>query len=169
MMILLATLQGNGSANSLTASNISSEYKKIIVKGAVRLATNDSARLVITPNNGSSSFTNHGLLTYDVNIQSWGNNSENVSTGIRPFSLIPQVGNTTGAHMHFEMDFSNRNDGRQKIAIGWASQARDPNAQTSEIFGGDMETTSTFTSLTFTNSVGVAFASTSIIHVYGVK
>lgn len=167
-MKLLATLQGNNSATELVVSNIPSEYVKIIVKGAVRMATGGNAKLNIKPNN-SNNFTTNYINSYDVNILSWSFGGDNVTSGIRPNNFIPRSSDTTGAHLHFEIDFANRADSRQKIALGWASHARTSSEQVSGLFLGDMETTSTFNSISFTNTVSEAFSSSSIIHVYGVK
>lgn len=170
MMVLLATLQGNGSASTLTASSISSEYKRIIVKGTCRVTGATFRTPLWFQFSSSSNINSFSLNSYQENVTTWGSNGWNNLTYGRGVAEVPGSSADSGRMLNFELDIPNRNVGLNKLPIFRASVSNSASGpQWSEVGSFNLQSTSVISSLSFTTEGGSAWSTNTVIHVYGIK
>jgi hypothetical protein len=169
MMVLLATLQGNDSANTLTANNIPTSYGKILVKGVFRVTGSSDSNLRVGFSS-STNINNFALTSDTTTLTTWATGGVSGFATATASAWIPSASRDAGRMLSFEMDISNRFTGFTKIPfMTLSSSATAGTDQITQLAGPNLQSNAQVTSLTFTNNNLAAWSSNTIIHVYGIN
>lgn len=166
----IATATGNGSATSLSFTNISSGYRHLHIRFRTRSAENGSGlvNLVMTMNSDTSNaYASHGIRA-TANTMSYrgATGVANMEVGVTPQSNVSA--NFLGVGYIDILEYAVTDKTKVMRAISGFNNNGGVNSIT-QYYSGMRDNTAAITSLTFTLSSAGAFTTTSEIALYGIK
>lgn len=172
----IATVTGNGSANTLTISSIPQTYKHLQIRAVVKdnrsASDGDTFQFQLNGDTSATSpfnYSRHGIRATDSGITVYNvvqTSGENISMGVAPSSNA-NASLVSGTIVDV-LDYTNTNKYKTfKTITGF-----DANGATTsylDFVSGVWNNTSAITSITFVNNGSSAFTSTTKFALYGIK